>query len=118
MSDVLNPVEVETAIRDLSGRISRGVRVVSDRYSEYLAAERAYDQAFARAYMSAEGAAHERKYAAELATVTEREQRDQADVLYRYADRTAKALENELRAMQSIGASVRAMYATPQGAGR
>ena len=118
MSDVLNPADVETAIRDLSNRISNGVRVVSDRYSDFLTADREYDQAFARAYMASDGAAHERKYAAELATRAERERRDAADVLFRYADRQAKALENELRALQSIGASIRAMYAAPQGAGR
>lgn len=118
MSEHLNPADVEQAIRDLSNRISNGVRVVSDRYRDHLAAEREYDQAVARAYMAHEGAAHERKYAAELATLAERERRDAADVLFRYADRTARALENELRAMQSIGASVRAMYGAPQGVGR
>lgn len=118
MSDVLNPADVEAAIRDLSNRISAGVRVVSDRYADHLRAERLYDQAYAKAYLAAEGAAHERKYHAELATHSERQQRDAADVLYRYADRTARALENELRAMQSIGASVRAMYQAPQGVGR
>lgn len=111
-SEVLNPVDIERAIRELANRISNGVRVVSDRYRDFLDADRAYEQAFARAYMAAEGPAHERKYAAELTTGREREVRDAADVMYRYADRQAKALENELRAYQSIGASVRAMYAS------
>lgn len=118
MSDVLNPVSIEQAIREVSNRIANGVRVVSDRYAEWLEAVRAYDQAFARAYMAADGPAHERKYAAELATLAERERRDATDVLYRYADRQARALESELRAMQSVGASVRAMYGTTQGVGR
>lgn len=118
MSDVLNPVDVETAIRDLSNRITKGVRVVSQKHEEHLKAERLYDQAFARAYMAADGPAHERKYAAELATITERELKDAADVVFRYADRTARALENELRALQSIGASIRAMYASSGGTGR
>lgn len=118
MSDVLNPVDVETAIRDLSNRITNGVRVVSDKHREHLDAERAYDQAFARAYMAHDGPAHEKRYAAELATAEERGLKDAAEVLFRYADRTARALENELRAMQSIGASVRAMYGTQQGVGR
>lgn len=117
-TEVLNPVAVEQAIRDLSNRITTGVRVVSQKHEEHLRAERLYDQAFARAYMAADGPAHERKYAAELATITERELKDAADVVFRYADRTARALENELRAWQSIGASVRAMYGTQQGVGR
>lgn len=118
MSDVLDPVTIEQSIRDVSTRIAKGVRVTSDRYRDWLDADRTYDQAFARAYLTAEGAAHERKYRAELATTAEREARDVADAAFRYADRTAKALENELRAMQSVGASVRAMYSAPQGVGR
>lgn len=118
MTEPLNPVSVEQAIRELSNRISNGVRIVSDRYGDFLTADRDYDQAFARAYMAADGAAHERKYVAELATRRERERRDAADVLFRYADRNARALENELRALQSIGASIRAMYSAPQGVGR
>jgi len=41
----------------------------------------------------------------------EREARDVAEAAFKYADRRAKALELELRALQSIGASVRSMYA-------
>ncbi len=108
---VLNPVDIETAIRACSNRISNGVKVCSDAYAEFLEADRAFDQAYARAYMAHDGAAHEKKFAAELATGAERERRDAADVAYKYADRLARALENELRAWQSLGASVRSMYA-------
>ncbi|MFG1846709.1 hypothetical protein [Micromonospora carbonacea] len=108
---VVNPVAVEDAIREVSNRIGKGVAVCDERYRLFLAADRAYDAAFARAYMAYPGAAHERKYAAELATGAEREARDVADAAYRYADRQAKALENELRALQSVGASMRAMFA-------
>ncbi|SED52153.1 hypothetical protein SAMN04490240_4098 [Rhodococcus pyridinivorans] len=111
----MNPVAIEEAIRDCANRIAKGVTVCSNRYSEFLDADRAYDQAFARAYIEADGAAHERKYIAELATADERANRDLADAAYKYADRTAKALEAELRALQSVGASVRGMY---QVAGR
>lgn len=113
--DVMNPVSIEARIRDISERIANSAAVCNDRYKAFLAADREYDQAFARAYMEHTGAAHEKKYAAELATGAERETRDVADAAYRYADRLAKALESELRAYQSIGASVRAMY---QVAGR
>lgn len=111
----MNPVAIEEAIRDCANRIAKGVTVCSNRYSEFLDADRAYDQAFARAYIEADGAAHERKYIAELATADERASRDLADAAYKYADRQAKALEAELRALQSVGASVRGMY---QVAGR
>lgn len=110
MSDVLNPVQIEQSIRDVANRMAKGVKVCSDTYGAFLDADHAYDLAYARAYMAHQGAAHEKKYAAVLATEAERDARDAADVEYRYADRTARALEAELRAWQSIGASVRSMY--------
>lgn len=65
--------------------------------------------------------AHERKSIADLAVLeprhddpaglSARERRDLADAEWRYADRQAHAWELELRAEQSIGASVRSMYA-------
>ena len=41
----------------------------------------------------------------------EREARDVAEIAYRHADKIHKALDSELRAWQSIGASVRQQYA-------
>lgn len=110
-TDILNPVQIETHIRDISNRIAKGVSVCDERYRIFLEANRAYEQAYARAYLEHGGAAHEKRYAADLVTIAEREARDVADASYRYADRTAKAYESELRAYQSVGASVRAMYA-------
>jgi hypothetical protein len=105
-----NPVQIEEAIRKCANRIADGVKVCSERYGEFLEADRFYDRAFARAYLKAMGAAHERKYEAELATVDERDARDVADQAYKHADRQSKALDAELRAWQSVGASVRQMY--------
>lgn len=107
---VINPVAVEANIRAVSERISRGVAVCDERYRAFLEADRGFDAAYARAYMGHQGPAHEKKYAAELATQAQREARDIADAAYRYADRQARALQDELRAWQSVGASVRAMY--------
>lgn len=119
MTDVLNPVDIETAIRTCSDRIAKGVGICSERYKVYLGADAAYDQAFAHAYLDAVGPQQEKKYAAELATKAERAARDEADAAYKYADRKAKALELELRAYQSLGASVRSMYAVAgTGVGR
>lgn len=105
-----NPVQIEEAIRQCANRIAASVSVCGERYAAWLEADRVYDRAYAQAYLHAEGAAHERKYRAELATAAERQARDLADAAYRFADRQAKALEAELRAWQSVGASVRAMY--------
>lgn len=107
----LNPVVVETAIRTCSDRIAKGVIVCDERYRAWKEADQAYDLAFAHAYLHHEGPSHEKKFGAELATAKERGARDVADAAYRYADRQARALENELRAWQSLNASMRAMYA-------
>lgn len=109
-SDVLNPVDIERAIRRCSDSIAKGVQICSERYEAFLAADRTYDLAFAHAYLDSTGPAHEKKYTAEIRTSPEREARDVADAAYRHADRLARALEAELRAWQSVGASVRAMY--------
>jgi hypothetical protein len=107
----LNPVAVEEAIRECADRIANGVMVCDERYRAFLDADRAHDQAYAAAYLSAAGPAHEKKFRAELATAPTRAARDKADAAYRYADKQARALEAVLRAWQSVGASVRAMYA-------
>lgn len=111
----LNPARIETAIRECAKRIGDGVLECNRRYKTYLQAQREYDQAYARAYLRADGPAHEKRYRAEVATSEERERRDVADAAYKYADRQSKALTEELRAWQSVGASVRAMF---QVAGR
>lgn len=111
----INPADVESAIRDIVNEIALGVRTVSDALERYRAAERAYDQAFARAYMAAGGAAHERKYVAEIETASEREARDVAEVAWRYAERVAKSQENELSGWQTIAKSIVAMFGAVRG---
>lgn len=105
-----NPVAIEAAIRDCANQIAEGVKVCGERYGLFLDLDRAYDAAYARAYLKADGPQHEKKYRAELDTQDQRAARDTADAAYKYADRRARALEAELRAWQSVGASVRSMY--------
>ena len=111
MTQPLNPVEIEQTIRELVNRIAKGIQVCSDRYTAFLNADREFDRAYAQAYLAADGSIEDKKQQARLATDEARDQRDVADAAYRHADRLAKALELELRAWQSIGASVRSMYA-------
>lgn len=108
---VINPVDVEQAIRECSARIARGVMVVTEREREAAEARRAFDVAFAQATLAADaGNAEARKAQAQLATATEREQAEVAEIAFRHAQRQAKALEKELDAWRSLGASVRSMY--------
>lgn len=109
-AEIYNPATIEAAIRACSDRISKGVKVCDERYRAYLEADHLYDIAVAHAHLEHDGPAYLKKHAAELATVRERKARDAADAAYRYADRQAKALQDELRALQSVGASVRAMF--------
>ena len=106
----VNPVDIETAIRTCADRIHTGVGVVTNAEAKAREAARIYDRAFAQAYLKSEGPAHEKKYRAELLTGPERDALDVAELAYKHAERTAKAIEAELRAWQSVGASVRAMY--------
>lgn len=110
MNDVVGPEQVEAAIREVSQRIAKGVAVCDQAYRAFLEADRAYDRAFAGVYMQHTGPAHAKKYAAELETWVERQKRDEADATYRFADRRMRALQDELRALQSVGASIRAMF--------
>lgn len=117
MSDVLNPADIESRIQSIARRIHEGVSVVSNADAAARKAKHVLDLAFARAYLGHNGPAHERKYAAEIATEKEREACDIAEVAFKHAERTAKALDAELRAMQSIGASIRSMYQGERGFG-
>lgn len=107
----LNPVQIEEHIRELVNRIAKGIQVCSQRYSEFLEADRAFDREYAQAYLSADGSIKDKEQTARIETMPAREERDVADAAYRHADRLAKALDLELRAYQSLGASVRQMYA-------
>ena len=106
----ISPVKIEQHILGLTGRIAKSASVCNDRYSEFLAADREYDRAYAQAFMDHEGAQGEKRYAAEIATTEKREARDVADAAHRYADRLSKALQSELVAYQSLSKSIIAQY--------
>ena len=107
----LSPVQIEEHIRELVNRIAKGIQVCSQRYSEFLDADRLFDREYAQAYLAADGSIKDKEAAARIETMPAREERDIADAAYRHADRLSKALDSELRAFQSLGASVRQMYA-------
>ncbi|MCQ9168606.1 hypothetical protein JY504_00915 [Corynebacterium amycolatum] len=106
----LNPVAVEARIRELSNQIARGVKILSSAHSKFLDADREYDRVYAQRYFMAEGSVEDRKQRAKLESLDARAVRDSAEVEYQFARNTARSLEEQLRAMQSVGASVRSMY--------
>lgn len=105
-----SPVQIESAIHKVSNEIANSVTVCGAHYETFLTADRVYDYEFARAYLAASGAVNARKYLAEVQTTKQREDRDMADAAYRLADRRSRALQDKLRALQSVGASIRAQY--------
>lgn len=117
-SDVLNPVEIEQFIRSAVSDISRGVRAVSAAHKRKLDADRIYDHAFAVAFLTYDGPANAKKYAAEKATQQERIDRDVAEVAYQHAQRQMRALEGQLSAFQTISKSIQSMYGAAGTAGR
>jgi hypothetical protein len=107
---VHNPVDIEQRIEDISNRIAAGVRVVTSAERDARTKKRAFDLAYAHAYKRAEGSIKEREYTADIQTMDKREESDNAEIAFKHAERTAKALEKELLAWQSINSNVRAMY--------
>lgn len=116
-SEPLNPVDIEQAIRRLANETARAVRIVTNRLAEYREAERQYDAATAREYLAWQGPAHEKKFAAELATTELRHDRDLAEVAWRYAERSAASVERQLSAYQTLNRSVVQMYSAAGVAG-
>ena len=114
---VHNPVDIEQRIEEISNRIAKGVSVVTNAEREARARKRAFDLAYAHAYKKAEGSIKDREYEADIMTMPHREAADNADLAFKHAERTAKALEKELFAWQSINGNVRAMYGAA-GVGR
>lgn len=110
MTEVLNPVDAERKIQELSDRIAKGVGVVSAAEREARARKRDFDLAYAHAYKKAEGSIKEREYEADIQTMPHRERADNAELAFKHAERTARALEKELVAWQSINSNIRAMY--------
>ena len=105
-----NPVQVEAGIHEVAGRIGNSVGICGALYGAFLEADRVFDFEFAKAYLAATGTVNDRKYRATVNTIRQREDRDVADAAFKLADRRSRAQQEELRALQSIGATIRSQY--------
>jgi len=110
MADPHNPVDVESKIEETKNHIAKGVDIVTAAENAAKAARRAFDEAYAYAYLNAKGSIPEKKYKATIATLKEREAAEVAEVAFADTERRAWALNHELGAWQSISKSVVAMY--------
>lgn len=107
----LNPVQIERDLRTTNERIYKGVEVVSKAYADYLDAEREYKNAYAMAYLAAEGSIKDKEAKAEVATEEKRAHRDVADVAHKRAKDTLRAVMGEQSALQTMAAGIRQAYA-------
>ena len=110
MTRPLNPPEIESKLLALSNDIARGVKIVSDAEKTYVDSQREFDRAKAKAQLEAQGTVAEREAQVELATASQRDQRDQDYLAFQHAKRTLRSLDQRIDALQSIGASVRQAY--------
>jgi len=109
-SRVLNPVEIEQGIRSAVDEVSKGVVEYTRVLTVYREAERVFDLAWARVYMSVKGPVEERKQTCVLETADERQALDIAEVAFKYVDKRLRAAESTLSAYQTLSKSVTAMY--------
>ena len=107
----LNPVQIEQALRETNKRIYKGVEIVSKTYAAFLEAEAEFKTSYARAYLAAEGSIKDKDAQAEIATREQRDARDVAEVAYKRAKDTLRAVESEQSALQTISAGIRQAYA-------
>ncbi|OMC55433.1 hypothetical protein A5747_13675 [Mycobacterium sp. IS-836] len=111
----LTPIEVEKRLLELTDTLREALVDWKTRYKAYRDTEREYDQAFARAKLASQEATNDKKYDAELRTAAEREAKDDADVLFKYAEQRLRSIHNVISAWQTVGKSVQQAY---QNAGR
>lgn len=109
-SRVLNPVDIETGIRKAVAEVAQGVVEYTRVLQDYRQAERTFDLAWARAYMSKSGPVEERKQNCVLVTEEEKAALDVAEVSFKYVDKRLRAAESTLSAYQTLSKSVTAMY--------
>ena len=107
----LNPVQIERDLRTTNEHIYKGVEVVSKAYADYLDAEREYKNAYAMAYLAAEGSIKDKEAKAEVATEEKRDARDVADVAYKRAKDMLRAVIAKQSALQTMAAGIRQAYA-------
>jgi hypothetical protein len=107
---VLNPADAERWIRQVKDEIAKGVRIVTNTEMEAKSKKRAFDLAWAYAIKRSEGPEYLRKADATIATMSHREESDNAAIALGHAERRAKALDKELFAAMAINSNIRSMW--------
>jgi hypothetical protein len=108
--EVLNPVDIERAIGEVTERIARGVGIISAAERKAVQLRRDFDLARALAYVAAEGSIKDKEAQSVIETIESRQRAEEAEAEYRHAQRTAAALERQLSGLQAQAKLVGAMY--------
>lgn len=111
-TEVITPQMVEQRIFEASNRIAQGVTVRSKLRTKVTEAKRIFDVKYSMAFLDAEGSIDARKHVACVKTVKERRMFEDAELVYKHAETTARSLEQELSALQSIASSIRETFKT------
>jgi SOS response regulatory protein OraA/RecX len=101
MARKMSPAEIEEAIAASGDLLEDSVDVIDELQEAFLLADAELDRAFARAYLNHQGPQQEKRYAAELATEKERTARDQAFLIFKYAERKANAVDRRISGLQT-----------------
>lgn len=97
----LYPAQIDQALHEVTNRLSRAPKVITDREAAMLEAKRHYDLAKDIAYKRAEGSVRDREAQANIDTQEEREAYEVAYIAYKYADREARAMERQQSTLQT-----------------
>jgi hypothetical protein len=108
--EVINPVDLERAISEVTDRIAKGVKVITGAERKASALRRDYDLARALAYVGAEGSIKDKEAASVIETIGERRAAEDAEAEYKHALRTAAACEKQLSGLQAQAKLVGSMY--------
>lgn len=108
----LSPVDVEQKLVNLVNTLSTALAGWRDAYKIYKDAELAYDMAYARARVNinTDIAYNDRKYHADLATQDERAAKDDAETVFKYADKRLEGVRQAISAWQSLNKSIQMAY--------
>src|SRR5215217_5530767 len=113
--ELVTPFEVEREMVDLNRRVDAAPAIIKAHHEKVRAAKQAYKRSYALAYSRANGTQLDRKISADLATESEAEVLDSAEIEYRYVRDVLDGLKTKLRALQSVSSLMKAQMFSPGG---
>lgn len=112
-----NATEVALQLARLARELDDTVRALESADRESVEKRAAFDLAFSRAFLSAEGSIDGRKHQATVATYDQRVSADVADTVVRHLRRRVDAIKTRIDVGRSYGAAVRAEIALGNAGG-